>query len=46
MTAAPGEYRQLDPDEPAPELVRDLALWLGCTEHAAATRLMELRGRK
>jgi hypothetical protein len=43
-TAAPGEYRQLDPEDPAPELVKDLALYLGCSELEATHRLIDMRG--
>lgn len=44
MTAAPGEYRQLDPEDPAPELVKDLALYLGVPEAAALVILLDLGG--
>ena len=44
MTSNPGEYRQLDVEDPAPELVKDLALYLGCTEVEAVHRLIDMRG--
>ena len=43
MTNNPGEYRQLDPDDPSPELVKDLALFLGCTDLEAVHILGTLR---
>jgi hypothetical protein len=39
MTSNPGEYRQTKPEDPSPELVKEMALWLGCDEKEAVLRL-------
>ena len=46
MTNNPGEYRQTKPADPAPELAKDLALYLGCTEWEAVYILRDLAGLK